>query len=347
VVTRLPTAFRITVAVLTRLLPAGFRQRQHAEWTADLLDLDGRQRLRYVASAAWTLPELRAVIRAGRPALWTARGLRAGLGRPGTSGIVVLAALMSLLGGIFGAGAATRLGWEYVRPLPVGAEAEELKRTAFPGLRVVGGEGASPWGAENAGYRKAFYGIDQEDQRHTGIPVPGVLDRLTAAGWQTTPYLYADPPGLDTSIYGADVRMVRDGLVLRYHTHDTFFTVAPLVPAWMGWFAAAGGIAGALIGWLLTGWVGRRAAEGTIAGQVSSLIVWPTAVFMAAAAAGEFLVFREFGDTNREVFFLQLLYVAESRYPWTLAVFAVGFTVVAVLHGRPRLAQSGDPQLDG
>lgn len=346
-VTPLPTALRITVAALVRLLPAGFRHRQHAEWTADLLDLDGRQRLRYVASAAWTLPELRAVIRADRPAPWTARGLRAGLGRPGTSGIVVLAVLMSLLGGIFGAGAATRLGWEYARSLPVGAEAEELKRTAFPGLRVADEVGTSPWGTENTGYRKAFYGIHQDDQRHTSVPVPGVLDRLTAAGWQTTPHLYADPPGYDTSIYGADVRMVRDGLVLRYHTHDTFFTVAPLVPPWMGWFAAAGGVAGALIGWLLIGWVGRRAAEGTIAGQVSSLIVWPTAVFMVAAAAGEFLVFREFGDTDREVFFLQLLYLAESRYHWTLAVFAAGFAVVAVLAGHPRLAQSGDPQVDG
>jgi hypothetical protein len=61
---------RAVVAALSLALPAHFRARQRAEWTADLLILAGRGRLarwRYLFAAAWTLPALRAVARR-RPA---------------------------------------------------------------------------------------------------------------------------------------------------------------------------------------------------------------------------------------------------------------------------------------
>src|SRR5207248_4160156 len=57
---------RSVVAALGLALPAHFRARQRAEWTADLLVLAERgrpARWRYLMAAAWTLPALRAVAR--------------------------------------------------------------------------------------------------------------------------------------------------------------------------------------------------------------------------------------------------------------------------------------------
>src|SRR6266550_9581436 len=55
---------RVLVAALCSALPAHFRARQRAEWTADLLALaGGSARWRYLLGAAWTLPTLRALAR--------------------------------------------------------------------------------------------------------------------------------------------------------------------------------------------------------------------------------------------------------------------------------------------
>ncbi len=54
---------RAAVWVLSQLLPAGFRARQQAEWTGDLIALSASGaggRWRYLFAAAWTLPSLRA-----------------------------------------------------------------------------------------------------------------------------------------------------------------------------------------------------------------------------------------------------------------------------------------------
>jgi hypothetical protein len=135
--------------------------------------------------------------------------------------------------------------------------------------------------------------------------------------------------------------MIRDDLVLTYGTLDTQVTVTRAVPSWMGWVAAAGAVVGALFGWLLIGWAGRRAPEGTVAGQLSSLIVWPTTVAMLLWSAGSFL-YREFGWTNGEAFFLQLLYLAEHPVlaVWAAATAVVAFSIVAVLNRWPQIVQS-------
>ncbi|MEU4156929.1 hypothetical protein [Actinoplanes sp. NPDC026670] len=331
-VTRLPAVSRIAVAALARLLPAGFRDRQRAEWSADLLELSPRQRVRYLSSAAWTLPELRAAVRAGRPAWWSPAGLRAGLGRPGTSGVVALAVVVAVLGAMFGAAGATRIGWEHARPLPSGAEAAELTRTAFPGRPVVSADTAAFWAGkpdDRSVYVGVIYSVDKADAE-----VPGVAQRLDAAGWQTVPHLYPD------SMSGADIRMERDGLVLMYSPQGASLVVTRAVPPWMGWVAAAGAAVGALLGWLLVGWAGRRAPEGTIAGQLSSLFAWPTAFLILLWETGAFL-YREFGWTSGDAFFLQLLYLAEDSLllPWAAGTAAIAIAVVAVLNRWPQIVQ--------
>ncbi|MGW0431261.1 hypothetical protein ACWDV4_01735 [Micromonospora sp. NPDC003197] len=57
-----PPIERAAVAALTRLLPAGFRDRQQNEWTGDLVALaqhGAAARWQYLFWAAWTLPSLR------------------------------------------------------------------------------------------------------------------------------------------------------------------------------------------------------------------------------------------------------------------------------------------------
>ncbi|GAB1691996.1 hypothetical protein [Krasilnikovia sp. M28-CT-15] len=56
------------VSLLAALLPAGFRERQRAEWTGDLLtmaDTEPQARRRYLIGAARTLPSLRRLVRRG------------------------------------------------------------------------------------------------------------------------------------------------------------------------------------------------------------------------------------------------------------------------------------------
>ncbi|MFF5228694.1 hypothetical protein [Dactylosporangium sp. NPDC000521] len=96
----LTTGVRLAVATLALLLPAAFRDRQRAEWTADLLTLPAG-RWRYLFGAARTLPALRAAAhRAGLargpaavasfPSDALARTLLAGLGWPVLSWLLMV-----------------------------------------------------------------------------------------------------------------------------------------------------------------------------------------------------------------------------------------------------------------
>lgn len=335
--TRVPAAARVVVALLVRLLPAGFRERQRAEWSADLYELAAESvvvRWRYLLSAAWTLPELRAVVRAGRPSPLSVRGLRAGLGRPGTPGIVVLAVLVSLLSALFGAAWAARIGWEFSAPLPTGAQADDLKQTVFPGLAVIGGGDAPLWrqGVEHPGFGTAYYVIDPADAGDVGNLRDGVHDRLLAAGWHAVEHPDAGDPYFPSYPEASEIWMTRDGLVLKYDGGNDF-TVQRAVPPWMAWVAVAGAAAGAMIGWLVTGWAGRRAAEGSAAAQLAGPLAWPAAVVVLFLLLGGLLL-RPFGQTYSDVFYLRLLYIVEGPPRWVGAVAGAALGVVAVLGRR-------------
>ncbi|MEV0129878.1 hypothetical protein AB0H83_15635 [Dactylosporangium sp. NPDC050688] len=100
--TALARGLRLAVAVLAVLLPSGFRDRQRAEWTADLMTLP-TGRWRYLFGAARTLPALRAAarraglsrgpaaaVRASLALAAPARILLAGLGWPVLSWLLVV-----------------------------------------------------------------------------------------------------------------------------------------------------------------------------------------------------------------------------------------------------------------
>lgn len=318
-------AVRAVLAVLVRLLPAGFRDRQRAEWSADLADLatEGTTaRWRYLLAAAWTLPALRALVRTGR----TGRRARLGdgirrLGRPDRRGTGVLAVLVALLAALYGAAGASRAGWEFAPPLPTGAQAEELKRTVFPGVAVAGGGAAPFWTISRDGeyveYGAAAYFVEPTDPRDLTALTGTVRDRLVAAGWRVAG---AAPLPTDT----APLLATRGGLTLTY-TGGADFTVGRVLPPWMAWFAAGGAALGALTGWLLTCWASRRAREGSLAAHLAGMVAWPTVVVMLVLLYGRMLLVP---------FHLNLLYVAGGLPRWVGAVALVTLGIVVVL-GRP------------
>jgi len=97
---------------------------------------------------------------------------------------------------------------------------------------------------------------------------------------------------------------------------------------------------GALIGWLLTCWASRRADEGSLAAQLAGMVAWPTVVVMPVLLYGRMLLIPGL-QTWRDVFYLNLLYVAGGPPRWVGVVAAVTLGIVVVLgrsSRRPRPA---------
>jgi hypothetical protein len=204
-------------------------------------------------------------------------GLRARLGRPRSTAVVVFALLVAVAGGYLGAFAAARIGWEFAPALPTGARADQLKATAFPGLHVWGGGDAELFVPQDDGegirYGSAGYWVKHTDAtRDVAAYSAGARDRLAVAGWRVRDYAVADPESL---IDGGEERRAsfwatHDGLVL--HFTDHYWTQRPSYdsdgaaafdlwraePPWLPAVTWAGALAGAVIAWFAAGWVSRR-----------------------------------------------------------------------------------------
>lgn len=199
-------------------------------------------------------------------------GLRARLGRPKSSGVVVLAILVTLVCGLFGAAAATRVGWEFAPSSPGGAESAALAVTVFPGQQVWGGGDARLFDESVDGDWTSQYGSVDYWVKHTAQTrdvhtyAQGARARLAAAGW-----LIQDGAADAESV---EFSATRDGLFLTYSSYHlpdrpwydsdgvTSFAVSRAsVPSWLPWVAVAGGGLAAVTGWLIFGWASRR-SEG-------------------------------------------------------------------------------------
>jgi len=236
----------------------------------------------------------------------------------------------------------------------VGAQAEEVEQTVFPGLVVTGGGDAPFWTqpGEHAEFGAARYVVDPAETRPVATALAAVRDRLAAAGWRPVGNPDAGTRGFELSEQAGVLKMARGGLVLTYDGGDDF-TVARAVPSWMGWVAAVGALMGGLIGWALTGWAGRRAEVGSAGGQLAAMAAWPTVVVMLLLLAGGFLA-RPGGQTWHEVFYLRLLYIAQGPPKWTGVVAVVAVGIVSVQAGlsrrRPPAAGQGSraaPEIPG
>lgn len=219
-------------------------------------------------------------------------GLRARLGHPRSHGIVVLATLVALLAGLFGAAAVAPLGWSLAAPLPEGAAAEQLKREVFPGLVAWGGGDAARWvptgDGEGEQYGYADYWVWHTAQtRDVDAYTSMVRDRLVAQGWTLEREVEPSRSGADdvTAWRSATFAASRGGLYLRFD--DTLldkqapwspegtagFTLTRTAPAALWALEIAGALVAALVAWLATGWVARQIEGHRFEHAVTTLAV--------------------------------------------------------------------------
>ncbi|MFC4071452.1 hypothetical protein [Actinoplanes subglobosus] len=267
-----------------RFYPPGPRR---AEMLATLLECAPPQRSR---------PALREILNLVR------YGLRARLGHPASTAVVVLAVLAALASGLLGAAAAARIGWANAPALPSGAESQALGQTVFPGQRVWGGGDAEPFRLSGDG-EQTVYGYADYWVKHNGPTrdvrayAEGARDRLAAAGWDVHgEVVYEVDHEAVTPSDGATFWASRDDLVLSYYgtlwgeraawdsdgAHS--FELTRSAPAWLDTVAAAGGVVGALAGWLFFGWASRRSEGHPLRTAVAGGLAWTAVVWTLMTA---------------------------------------------------------------
>ena len=193
-------------------------------------------------------------------------GLRARLGRPKSTAVVVAAVLISMITGFLGGAAADGIAWAATK-----APAENtLAGAIFPGqtVRDVRDVGA----IRSQGWKSYLTGGDDEDsfgaQNLGALQPPGTdpaewlaqaRDRVTAAGWR---YRGPGGPENDQSFWatrgGYAVEVGVSSSTPPGEALDPHVEIVRTQPWWLTAVALAGGIAGMLGGWLLVGWVSRR-----------------------------------------------------------------------------------------
>lgn len=242
-------------------------------------------------------------------------GMRARLGRPASRRIVALAALTSILCGLFAASFATRVAWETARPLPSIGEAAEVFGHALPGhpvtdkiyrspaMFVIYEEplGAGNWttlltldgGEYQLGQtRTAVNGVPGEEPRDIAAAAQA---RLRDAGWKVNDTKVSEAVGCAGPPCDPATLPMRytvtaqrgDTLIqietIERSTPDTTYLVAELRRA-TPWAARPLGIAGFLLGaiggWLLFGWASRRLESGHPVSQALATVGYVFMLFM-------------------------------------------------------------------
>ncbi|MEV4703754.1 hypothetical protein [Actinoplanes sp. NPDC049316] len=216
-------------------------------------------------------------------------GMRARLGRPAGRGIVVIAVLIALSTGLLGAAVASRLAWETAPDFPHGARLAAIQETVFPGMRHRAERDSDalfldirePSVTEvllhghDEDVAFATLAIGPEDRFVRGdyrAWTETTAARLAASGWDVGPTVPTGATEIATGRLmqdGTDLKATRGGITMTVEaltsvvdtppgSFEATATLERRTPAhvsvltWLGW------LAGALVGWLLTGWVSRR-----------------------------------------------------------------------------------------
>ncbi|AEV83104.1 hypothetical protein ACWT_2085 [Actinoplanes sp. SE50] len=230
----------------------------------------------------------------------TRYGLRARLGRPASTSVVLLSLLVALVCGLLGAATGARLGWMLQKPLPSGAQARELTTAAFPGLPVLGGGDAPPFVPASGADGGEVYGFAEYWVRNTpetrDVPAytRGVRDRLAGAGWQIRDDVTAEQDDEQAS-WSAGFTATRDDLILNYSAYyvkdhpwydsdgSAGFQLSRTTPPWPARFAVPAGLLAACAGWLLFGWASRRSEGRPARTRGAVLLVWSAMLVVAAS----------------------------------------------------------------
>ncbi|MGW0435729.1 hypothetical protein ACWDV4_24705 [Micromonospora sp. NPDC003197] len=275
-----PTGHRLTRRYRRLLFsyPRDYRRERGAEIIGTLLEL---------APAGRTRPTLREAANLIR------HGMRARLGRPDSRAVVVWAALTAIVCGLFTAAIATRAAWETSRPQPDRAEATAFLDQVLPehdlvdlttpsALFVIYSQPLSLDNADSLLFGDGGeYGRSSTSAYAAGTPptdpaqlVPLTQQRLRAAGWHVYAPVVDDYTGCIDKYCGSLMQISRTELTASrgdtfagiafqwppteaggsYLSVDLYRATPPAVP----YAGVAGGLVGALVGWLLFGWASRR-----------------------------------------------------------------------------------------
>jgi hypothetical protein len=222
-------------------------------------------------------------------------GLRARLGRPRSTGVVVLATLVTLVCGLFGAAAATRVGWEFAPSSPAGAESAALAATVFPGRQVWGGGDARLFDENVDAEWTSQYGSVDHWVKHTAQTrdvhtyARGARDRLAAAGWLIKDGA-ADGESVEFSATRGSLFLTYSGYYVPdrpWYDSDgvtSFALSRASVPSWLPWVAVAGGGLAAVTGWLIFGWASRRSEGDMVRTGFGAVLAGLTIVVAALCA---------------------------------------------------------------
>ncbi|GIG59868.1 hypothetical protein Lfu02_42400 [Longispora fulva] len=202
-------------------------------------------------------------------------GLRRHLGRPRSRVIVLVAVLFALVTGFLGTVGGVWASWSAVRDLPDAAASAALAETVFPGgtpVRQMRND-APFFYDDPTSARTLLYGADDYTPGRVEFDYKGsdqtadadaftraAGDRLRAAGWRIAGTRVGDG---EHHSRGVTLWAEKDDLLIELSdsTDSGGYVDLTVVrsPQWWMWPAGiAGGVAGALGGWLLLGWVSRR-----------------------------------------------------------------------------------------
>ncbi|MBE1491604.1 hypothetical protein [Plantactinospora soyae] len=211
-------------------------------------------------------------------------GLRARLGRPASRTVTVWAVLATIISGLFAAAFATRVGWETAEPLPRAAQtrtllAEILPEQDFrdiedaPAMFMIYGHPLSWAFAEEMlffdGGEYALAGVGGAVVGFPATPPQETLDRtrhrLGETGWR----VYR--PMVEDTYTTLLARRGNTTLTLEVYSDPTVYAGPSMLepifltasfqratPPAVYPFAILGGIAGAVVAFLLFGWASRR-----------------------------------------------------------------------------------------
>ncbi|WP_412538139.1 hypothetical protein R8Z50_20000 [Longispora sp. K20-0274] len=217
-------------------------------------------------------------------------GLRRHLGMPRGRVIVVVAMLFALVTGFLGTVSGVWVSWSATRDLPDAASSAVLAQAVMPGqdpVRRVREEAPFFYDDPTDGWTTLLFGADdytpgRVEFDYTGTAETGdpqafartAGDRLRAAGWRVTGTRIGDGEHYSR---GVTLWAEKDHLLVELSDSVEGAGYVDLTvvraPRWWMWPAgAAGGLCGALAGWLLFGWVSRR-IEGRILRQAAVLVL--------------------------------------------------------------------------
>ncbi|GAA4604714.1 hypothetical protein BJY16_005114 [Actinoplanes octamycinicus] len=281
-------------------------------------------------------------------------GLRARLGRPTSTGVVVLSLLVTLVCGLLGAASSARLGWALQEPLPSGAEAERLSATAFPGLPVLGGGDAPPFvpafgadGGEIYGFAE-YWVRNTAETRDVLAYTKGVRDRLAGAGWEIRDDIAYEEDHEQPSWF-AEFSAVRDGLILDYGAYyvkdhpwydsdgSAGFQLSRATPPWPARFAVPGGLLAACVGWLLFGWASRRSEGYPGRTLAAAALAWSAVVVVALSLYFICLWFSQPGPLEGSALWTSLDQLSQAPTTMVLGLGLLALAAAVLPGGRVRV----------